>query len=65
MNKAFHPPFLFDNSIVEQISNQKHIGKHLHQELSFIHHLKEKMNKTNKGTRIIRKLITFFLVPLY
>ena len=56
MNKAFHPPLLFDNSIVEQISNQKHVGKHLHEELSIRHHLDEKMNKTNKGTGITCKL---------
>ena len=56
MNKAFHPPLLFNNSIVEQISNQKHMGKHLHEKLSFRHHLNEKINKTNKGTGTTRKL---------
>ena len=29
INKVYHPPLLFNNSTVEQISTQKHLGIHL------------------------------------
>ena len=56
MNKVYHPPLLFNNSTVQQILSQKHLGIHLDEELTFKHHINEKINKANKGIRIIRKL---------
>ena len=54
--KVYHPPLLFNNSIVQQISSQKTLGIHLGIHFRFKHHIKEKINKTNKGIGIIRKL---------
>ena len=56
INKVNHPALLFNNSAVQQISSQKHLGIHLDEELSFKHHINEKINKANKGIGIIRKL---------
>ena len=56
INKVYHAPLLFDNSTVQQISSQKHLGIHLDEELTFKHHINEKINKANKGIGIIRKL---------
>ena len=56
INKVYHPPLLFNNSTVQQISSQKHLGIHLDEELTFKHHINEKINKANKGIGIIRKL---------
>ena len=37
INKAYHPPLLFNNSTVQK---QKHLGIHLDEELAFKHHIK-------------------------
>ena len=55
INKVHHPPLLFNNSTIQQISSQKHLGIHLDEELTF-KHINKKTNKTNKGIGIIRKL---------
>ena len=51
-----HPTLLLNDSTVQQISTQKHLGIHLDEELTFKHHINEKINKANKDIRIIRKL---------
>ena len=56
INEVHHPPLLFNNSTIQQISSQKHLGIHLDEELTFKHHINEKINKPNKGIGIIRKL---------
>ena len=56
INKVYHPPLLFNNSTVQQISSQKHLGIHLDEELTFKHHINKKINKANKGIGVIRKL---------
>ena len=52
-------PFLFVNSVVQQISTQNYLGIHLDEELTFKHHINEKTNKANKGIGIICKLSNF------
>ena len=56
INKVYHPPLLFNNSTVQQIPSQKHLGIHLDEELTFKHDIDEKINKANKCIGIIRKL---------
>ena len=56
MNKLYHLPLLFNNSTVQEISSQKNLGIHLDEELTFKHHINEKINKPNEATGIIRKL---------
>ena len=56
INKVHHLPLLFNNSTIQQISSQKHLGINLDEELTFKHHINEKINKANKGIGIIRKL---------
>ena len=53
INKVYHPSLLFKNSTVQQISSQKHSGIHLDEELTFKHRINQKINKANKGIRII------------
>ena len=38
------------------MSSQKHLGIHLDEEVTFKHHINEKINKANRGIGIIRKL---------
>ena len=56
INKVYHLIVLFNNSTVQQISSQKHLGIHLDEELTFKHHINKKINKANKGIGVIRKL---------
>ena len=56
VKKVHHPPLLFNNSTIQQISSHKHLGIHLDEELTFKHHINEKINKANKGIGIICKL---------
>ena len=56
INKVHHPPLLFNNSNIKEIVSQKDLGIHLDEELTFEHHINEKINKTNKDIGIIRKL---------
>ena len=56
VNKVHHPPLLFNNSTIQQIASQKHVGIHLDEELTFKHHINEKINKANRSIGIIRKL---------
>ena len=51
INKVYHPPILFNNSTVQQISFKKHLGIHLDKGLTFKHHIDE-----IRALRIIRKL---------
>ena len=61
INKVHHPPLLFNNSNIQQISSQKHLGIHANEELTFKNHINEKINIANKGTGIIRKLNNILL----
>ena len=56
INKVYHPPLLFNNSTVQQISSQKHLGIYLDEELTFKYHVNEKIMKANRGIGVIRKL---------
>ena len=56
INKVHHPSLLFNNSTIQQTSSQKNLGIHIDEELTFKHHINEKVNKTNKGIGIICKL---------
>ena len=61
INKVYHPPLLFNNSTVRQISAQKHLWIHLDEELK--HHINEKISKANKCIGIIRKLNNILPCP--
>ena len=54
--RVTHPTVYFNNSTVTQSSSQKHLGIHLGEKLNFIHHIKEKSYKTNKGVGVIKIL---------
>ena len=54
--KVTHPTVYFNNSPVTRSSSQKHLGIHLVEKLNFIHHIKEKISKANKGVSVIRDL---------
>ena len=54
IKKVYQPPLLFNDSTFQQISTQKHLGIHFDEELTYKHHINEKINKGNKGIGIIR-----------
>ena len=60
INKVYHPPLLFNNSTIQKISSQKHLGIHLDEELTFKHHMKR-----IRALELFKSSTAFFLVPLY
>ena len=50
-----HPTVYFNNSPVTRSSSQKHLGIHLDEKLNFIHHIKGKTSKANKGIGVTKK----------
>ena len=54
--KDCHPPVFFNDAVVEQSANQKHLGIHLDEKLDSNAHMKEKIRKAKRGTDIIKKL---------
>ena len=64
-----HTSLTFNNMPVANEGVQKHLGLYLDNQLSFNHHLKEKLSKANKGIGIIKKLSWYLprssLVSIY
>ena len=58
-SKYNHPNLRFNNSIVQKVNYQKHLGLVLDERLSFNHHLKDKFSKANKGIGVLRKLFHY------
>ena len=56
-HKISHPKVNFNNSPVVESTYQKHLGLHLDEKLNFSHHIKEKISKAYKGTRVIKSFI--------
>lgn len=54
--KGGHPNLVFNNCNVQKVTSQKHLGIILDEKLSFNEHLKDKLNKANKGIGVLRKL---------
>ena len=56
--KDCHPSFFFffNDTIVEHLTSQKHLGIHLDKKLDFNAHIKEKISKAIRGIGIIKKL---------
>ena len=54
--KNDHPIVYFNEVPVAYTTCQKHLGMHLDEKLNFSHHVKEKIDKANKGIRLICKL---------
>ena len=54
--KITNPTVYFNNSPVTQSFSQKYLGIHLDEKLNFIHHIKEKISKANKGIGVIKML---------
>ena len=51
-----HPSVFFNDTIVEQLKIQKHLGILLYEKLDFNAYIKEKISKANRGIGTIQKL---------
>ena len=58
--KATHPPLLFNNNNVSQVSSQKHLEIILDLKLTFQEYLKNVFSKINKTAELLLKLSNFF-----
>ena len=55
-SKPNHPPINFNNTVVIQSTNHKHLGMILDTKLDFQEHLKDKLSKISKTIGLLRKL---------
>ena len=51
-----HPTAYLNDSPVIGSSSQKYLGISLYEKLNFLHHIKKKTFKANKGINVIKKL---------
>ena len=56
LNKPNHPSLNFNNTVVIQLKNHKHLVMILDTKLDFQEHLKDKLSKISKTTGLLRKL---------
>ena len=56
LNKPNHPSLNFNNTVVIQSTNHKHLGMILDTKLDFLRHLKDKLTKISKTIGLLRKL---------
>ena len=51
-----HPDLIFNGTVVNKVTHQKHLGVILDKKLSFTEHIKQAIAKSIKGLNVIRKL---------
>ena len=56
LNKPNHPSLIFNNTVVIQSTNHKHLGMILDTKLDFQEHHKDKLSKISKTIGLLRKL---------
>ena len=65
----YHPDLIFNGSIVNRVTNQKHLGIVLDSKLNFKDHIKQAIEKAIKGLNVIRKLNNYLpratLITIY
>ena len=49
LNQQVHPPLFFNNIMVKQVNEHKHLGLTLDSKLTFTNHIVEKIAKARKG----------------
>ena len=54
-----HPPLFFNNIMVKQVSEHKHLGLTLDSKLTFANHISEKISKARKGIGVIKYLSSY------
>ena len=57
-----HPPLFFNNIMVKQVSEHKHLGLILDAKLNFANHISEKISKARKGIGVIKYLSSYAAV---
>ena len=61
LNKPNHPSLNFNNTVVIQSTNHKHLGMILDTKLDFQEHLKDKLRKISKTIGLLRKFNKSFI----
>ena len=54
-----HPPLFFNNIMVKQVSQHKHLGLILDSKLTFANHISEKISKARKGIGVLKYLSSY------
>ena len=59
-----HPDIIFNNTIVEKVGEQKHLGLILHSSLSFEKHINEKIIKAKKNLNLIKNVTKYLPIKV-
>ena len=62
-SKPNHPPINFNNTVVIQSTNHKHLGMILDTSLDFQEYLKDKLSRISKTIGLLRKLQNILTRP--
>ena len=62
LNQQVHPPLFFNNIMVKQVNEHKHLGLTLNSKLTFTNHVVENIAKARKGVGVIKYLSSY--VPI-
>ena len=58
----YHPPLFFNNIMVKQVNEHKHLDLILDSKLTFANHITEKLTKARKGVGVIKYLSSYVSV---
>ena len=58
-HREYHPPLFFNNIMVKQVNEHKHLGLILDSKLTFANHITEKLTKARKGVGVIKYLSSY------
>ena len=58
-HREVHPPLFFNNIMVKQVNEHKHLGLILDSKLTFANHIADKLMKARKGVGVIKYLSSY------
>ena len=59
LNQQEHPPLFFNNTMVKQVNEHKHLGLTLDSKLTFTNHIVEITAKARQGVGVIKYLSSY------
>ena len=64
LNVVYHPPLVFNNSVVCKVDSHKHLGLLLVQKRTFLHHINAKIKVSKKAITIFKYLSRYLSLKI-